>query len=314
MLKEFAPGLKRAAILGNPALSCHRSRTELCPVLGAKADVVSRRCDRLTGATFRPLRCGRGTGALRWLCATGPRCHRDGACKCRARADCPTPPKRSCRRGGSCRTWRKGTCHLRLHEGARMACGLPPAKSFSDLRCQCSRGEFNDRCNTSNLTGWGGGAMGCIHGYCSRGAEGRTLGALEERAKCCGHLAGAGTEDQDRRGAIVVLHGGIAPARRRRAWAALRLEEREEMFPWHCGDAGQSGRSLKASDGRHRQSVGRSGATAASGLSCKHRPIGRTWERALRPSLVVLALHGELRWRVAQKLALQWSPEQISAG
>ena len=41
---------------------------------------------------------------------------------------------------------------------------------------------------------------------------------------------------------------------------------------------------------------------------------GRTgaWERALRPRPCRLALHRELRWRVAQKLALQWSPEQIS--
>src|SRR6185436_6652369 len=38
----------------------------------------------------------------------------------------------------------------------------------------------------------------------------------------------------------------------------------------------------------------------------------RTWGRALRPKPCRLALHRELRWRVAQKLALQWSPEQIS--
>jgi putative tryptophan/tyrosine transport system substrate-binding protein len=31
-----------------------------------------------------------------------------------------------------------------------------------------------------------------------RWAEG-AVGALEERAKCCGHLAGAGKEEQDRR-------------------------------------------------------------------------------------------------------------------
>ena len=29
--------------------------------------------------------------------------------------------------------------------------------------------------------------------------EGRAMGAMEERAKCCGHLAGAGKEEQDRR-------------------------------------------------------------------------------------------------------------------
>ena len=30
-------------------------------------------------------------------------------------------------------------------------------------------------------------------------AEGRAVGAMEERAKCCGHLAGAGKEEQNRR-------------------------------------------------------------------------------------------------------------------
>src|SRR4029077_16728962 len=34
-----------------------------------------------------------------------------------------------------------------------------------------------------------------VHGS----AEGRAVGAMEERAKCCGHLAGAGKEEQDRR-------------------------------------------------------------------------------------------------------------------
>ena len=34
-----------------------------------------------------------------------------------------------------------------------------------------------------------------VHGS----AESRAVGAMEERAKCCGHLAGAGKEEQDRR-------------------------------------------------------------------------------------------------------------------
>src|SRR5262249_59387409 len=38
----------------------------------------------------------------------------------------------------------------------------------------------------------------------------------------------------------------------------------------------------------------------------------RAWRRALRPKPCRLARHAELRWRVAQKLVLQWSPEQIS--
>ena len=51
---------------------------------------------------------------------------------------------------------------------------------------------------------------------------------------------------------IVVLHGGIVPAPRRRALAALRLEEREEISPVALPWAGRSGRSPRASDGRHR--------------------------------------------------------------
>jgi hypothetical protein len=34
-----------------------------------------------------------------------------------------------------------------------------------------------------------------VHGN----AEGRAMGAMEERAKCCGNLSGAGKEEQDRR-------------------------------------------------------------------------------------------------------------------
>ena len=51
---------------------------------------------------------------------------------------------------------------------------------------------------------------------------------------------------------IVVLHGGIVPARRWRALAALRFDEREEISRG-IAVAGRSGRSPRASDGRHRQ-------------------------------------------------------------
>ena len=51
---------------------------------------------------------------------------------------------------------------------------------------------------------------------------------------------------------IVVVHGGIVPAPRQRALAALRLEEREEIsrgIVW----AGRSGRLPTALGERHRQ-------------------------------------------------------------
>jgi hypothetical protein len=51
---------------------------------------------------------------------------------------------------------------------------------------------------------------------------------------------------------IVALHGGIAPAPRRRAVAALRLEEREEI-PVVLRPAGRYVESRKVSDDRHRR-------------------------------------------------------------
>ncbi len=110
---------------------------------------------------------------------------------------------------------------------------------------------------------------------------------------------------------IVVLHGGIAPARRRRAWQHLGMRS-AKRFPVALRRAGQSVRVAQGL-GRapHRQSVGRWAHGGLQGYRA-NQADRRTWERALRPKPCRLALHGELRWRVAQKLALQWSPEQIS--
>jgi DNA-binding CsgD family transcriptional regulator len=110
---------------------------------------------------------------------------------------------------------------------------------------------------------------------------------------------------------IVVLHGGIAPAPRRRAWAALRLEEREEISRGIA--ASRSIRQIAQGLGRAPSTVSRE-IRRNGGLQGyrANQADRRTWERALRPKPCRLALHRELRWRVAQKLALQWSPEQIS--
>ena len=110
---------------------------------------------------------------------------------------------------------------------------------------------------------------------------------------------------------IVTLHGGIAPARRRRALAALRLEEREEISRGIA--AGQSIRQIAHGLGRAPSTVSREiGRNGGSQRYRANRADRSAWERALRPKPCRLALHRELRWRVAQKLALQWSAEQIS--
>ena len=85
-----------------------------------------------------------------------------------------------------------------------------------------------------------------------------------------------------------------------------------KRFPWDCG------RPVGPSDRTRSQTIaiddkpGNSTQRRFSRLYRANRAERSAWERALRPKPCRLALHVELRWRVAQKLALQWSPKQIS--
>ena len=110
---------------------------------------------------------------------------------------------------------------------------------------------------------------------------------------------------------IVALHGGIAPPPRRRAAAALKLEEREEISRGIA--AGRSiraiARALERSPSTICREIARNGGLRAYRAT---RADKHAWERALRPKRCHLARHGRLRWRVAHKLAQQWSPAQIS--
>src|SRR6201997_4461009 len=110
---------------------------------------------------------------------------------------------------------------------------------------------------------------------------------------------------------IVVLHGGIGPAPRRRALAALRFEEREEISRGiaGCRSIRQIAHGLGRSPSTVSREIRRNGGSRGYRANRADR---RAWKRALRAKPCRLALHSKLRWRVAQKLALQWSPEQIS--
>jgi len=110
---------------------------------------------------------------------------------------------------------------------------------------------------------------------------------------------------------IVVLHGGIGPAPRRRALAALRFEEREEISRGIA--VGRSIRQIAQGLGRAPSTVSREIRRDGGSQAYRaNRADRRARERALSPKPCRLALYSELRWRVAQKLALQWSPQQIS--
>ena len=110
---------------------------------------------------------------------------------------------------------------------------------------------------------------------------------------------------------ILALGGGISPPVRRRAAGALKLEEREEISRGIA--AGQSMRRIAASLGRAASTVSREvKRNAGRGAYRASEADTGAWARALRPKRCRLATYARLRWRVAEKLALQWSPEQIS--
>jgi IS30 family transposase len=109
---------------------------------------------------------------------------------------------------------------------------------------------------------------------------------------------------------VLALNGGITPAARRRAPVALALGEREEISRGIA--AGRSIRWIAARLGRAPSTVSREvRRNGGCGVYRASEADARAWERALRPKPCRLATHAELRWRVAQKLVLQWSPEQI---
>lgn len=110
---------------------------------------------------------------------------------------------------------------------------------------------------------------------------------------------------------VLAFNGGIAPVARRRAPVVLVLDEREEISRGIA--AGRSIRRIAAGLGRSPSTVSRE--VARHGGRGRYRATeadGRAWGLALRPKPCLLASHRRLRWRVAEKLALDWSPEQIS--
>ena len=110
---------------------------------------------------------------------------------------------------------------------------------------------------------------------------------------------------------VLAFNGGIAPVARRRCAVAMLLNEREEISRGIAG--GESIRRIAAGLGRSPSTVSREVARHGGRESYRATEAdARAWEWALRPKPCRLAGHPELRWRVIEKLALDWSLEQIS--
>ena len=110
---------------------------------------------------------------------------------------------------------------------------------------------------------------------------------------------------------LVAPHGGIRPADRRRSRLALRLAEREVISRGIT--AHRSARSIAKLLGRSPSTVSRE--ISRNGGYSRYRATladDSAWAQSLRPKRCSLAKYRELRWAVAEKLALQWSPQRIS--
>jgi IS30 family transposase len=106
-------------------------------------------------------------------------------------------------------------------------------------------------------------------------------------------------------------HGGIRPPPRCRSRLALTLAEREEISRAIALD--QSARSIARLLGRSPSSVSRE--ISRNGGYDRYRAAladEQAWNRARRPKRCKLATNPWLRRAVAEKLALNWSPEQIA--
>jgi len=105
--------------------------------------------------------------------------------------------------------------------------------------------------------------------------------------------------------------GGIRPAERRRSRQALTLFEREEISRGVA--TGQSLRWIAASLSRAPSTVSRE--IQRNGGRRKYRASKAdqaAWDRAHRPKTCKLAKNRKLAYIVAEKLQLEWSPDQIA--
>ena len=110
---------------------------------------------------------------------------------------------------------------------------------------------------------------------------------------------------------ILATTGGIRPAPRCRSRWALTLAEREAI--WRAVVAGHSIRSIAAQLGRAPSTVSRE-LKRNGGRECYRASQAdqSAWDRGRRPKPGKLVQHRALARIVADKLQLQWSPEQVA--
>ena len=109
----------------------------------------------------------------------------------------------------------------------------------------------------------------------------------------------------------VAISGGVRPALRCRARGQLSAAEREEISRGLASS--ESMRAIATRLNRAPSTVCREvGRNGGRGHYRAGRAEAAAWTRACRPKTAKLAGNGRLRSVVEDKLALEWSPEQIA--
>ena len=110
---------------------------------------------------------------------------------------------------------------------------------------------------------------------------------------------------------VVAARGGVAPAPRCRSPLVLTVAEREEISRGLA--AGESFSDIGAVLGRAASTISREvGRHGGRGRYRASSADACAWNQARRPKRCRLATHPALRALVAEKLAADWSPQQIA--
>lgn len=110
---------------------------------------------------------------------------------------------------------------------------------------------------------------------------------------------------------MLAIHGGIAPMGRSRSARVLSSSEREEIS--RGISAGLTLTQIADSIGRSTSTISRE--VSRNGGRSRYRANvadRRAWTQSKRPKKCLLALNESLRAAVAEKLSVDWSPEQVA--
>lgn len=110
---------------------------------------------------------------------------------------------------------------------------------------------------------------------------------------------------------VIGYHGGIYPKPQKRSNKALTLAEREEIS--RACMVGKTIRQIALILRRAPSTISREIKRNGGKNSYRaHQAENKAWQNAKRPKLCQLATNTILRDIIAEKIALKWSPEQIS--